>query len=416
MLVVGAAALLFIGRDQWFVYDDWAILHETVAWTANHQGHWNLAATTLFQALRATVGFHSYLPYLALAVIAHLAVAHLLWRVMRRAGVTEAIAAALTGVVIVLGSAAENLLWAFQVGFMGAIALGLAVLLLVDRPVLGPPRAIAAGALAVFSLTFSGTALGFLAAAAILGWIRRGWWRSALLLAPAGAVYLIWQLLYGGSPASLAPHGLGYLTNVPLFFLGMFGAGYGLFTGILFVGPVLAALLAIWVVRRRRQWTGPRAIAFAALLASAVFALLTALTRSGGELSAAGSQRYVYLVVVAAMPAFALALDEVRMRRPAWNVVVALVIAAVALVNAGLLVVRAGEQATLEQAVQREVSAAASRVAEPISDLAQPVLVGAPDITMHDLRIAVRDGLLSPVPFDADDLAAVDASLKLSGR
>lgn len=183
-LLLGAIALLVIGRDQWFAYDDWALLHPSVNWWASHQGHWTTAPTLLFQLLRVTVGLHSYLPYLGLAVIAHLAVVHLIWRLSLRAGATPWLATGFAAVTVLLGCAAENLFWAFQVGFMGAVAVALVVVLLVDRAELTLPWAVAAGAIAVLALPFSGTALPVLAAAAILSWIRRGLLRSVAIFAP----------------------------------------------------------------------------------------------------------------------------------------------------------------------------------------------------------------------------------------
>ena len=161
----------------------------------SHQGHWTTAPTLLFQLLRVTVGLHSYLPYLALAVVAHLAVVHLIWRLSMRAGANPWLATGFAAVTVLLGCAAEDLFWAFQVGFIGAVAVALVVVLLVDRAELTLPWAVPAGAIAVLALPFSGTALPVLAAAAILSWIRRGLLRSVAIFARAGAVYLVWYVL-----------------------------------------------------------------------------------------------------------------------------------------------------------------------------------------------------------------------------
>lgn len=415
-LAAGFLALLVIGRDQWFVYDDWAVLHpgmDAIVWFGGHQGHWTTATTALFQLLRATAGLHSYLPFLAFALAGHLVVVHLLWRVMTRAGVRPWLATGLAAALILFGSAAENLLWAFQFGFVGAVACGLGIVLLVDRPRLGPGGVAAVIALSVIALTFSGTSLPLIAAALVLSWIRRGWWRSLLMFAPAGVIYLTWYLLFSdGTPSSLAPHGIGLVTQAPVFFLTMFGAGYGQFVGIVVLGPLIAIGLAFWLVRRFRRWTGPEAAAYALLAGSAVFALLTAASRSGGELSAAGSQRYVYLIVALALPTMGLALSWIASRGRAALISVAVAVALVGGFNAVLLVVRAEEQAVIEQRVQREVSAAITFVDdESIPDTAVPVIDGAADATMRDIRAGVRDGSFSPVEFSDADLAAVARAL-----
>lgn len=346
-LLVGFGVLVTLGRDQWFSFDDWAILHpgmDAAAWFAGHQGHWNTAATLVFQVMRATVGLHSYLPYLIVAFLAHLAVVHLIWRVMMRAGVRPWLATGLAATVILFGAAAENLLWAFQLGFVGAIAIGLVVLLVVDRERLGPGWATLVVVLSIASLTFSGTALPMIAAAFVLSCIRRGWRLSLLLFAPAGVVYLAWYLLFsGGTPESLAPQGIEIVTNAPAFFAAMFAAGYGQFVGVLVLGPLVAIALAVWLVKRFRHWRGPEAVAYALLLGSAVFAVLTAASRSGGELTAAGAQRYVYVIVALALPTMGLALGWVAARGRAAVAIVIVTITIVGTVNILLLVVRAGE-------------------------------------------------------------------------
>lgn len=417
-LVAGAAILLVIGRDQWFAYDDWAILHPGMPasdYLVAHQGHWNTAATAAFQALEAAVGLHSYLPYLALAIVAHLCVVHLCWRLMNRAGVKPWLATGLAAAIVLLGAAAENLMWAFQFGFMGAIALGLLVVLLADRPVLRPAGAALMIGASILALTFSGTSLPLLAAAFVVSVPRRGWWRSIVLLLPAFLVYATWYLVFAfGAPSPLAPSGIGLLTQAPVFFAAMFAAGYGQFAGFVPLGIPIALAVAIWTLRRFRAWTGRAAPAFALLLGSVVFALLTTISRSGGELTAAGAQRYVYVMVVLAVPVIGLALTEALARGRAFRAAVIAVVVAVGVVNGILLVSRAGEQAVAEQRVQREVSAALDLIdGNPGLDGLRPVTDIAPDLVVRDLREARARGWLTPVPYTAEDEAAVRSALGL---
>ncbi len=416
-LVLGAIALMVLGRDQWFSYDDWAFLHPTVDWWAGHEGHWSTWPILFFQVLRVTVGFHSYLPYLALAVLAHLAVVHLTWRIGLRAGATPWLATGLAAVTLLLGCAAENLFWAFQVGFMGAIAVALVVVLLVDRATLGLGGAIAAGAIAVAALPFSGTALPVLAGAAVLSWVRRGFLRTLAIFAPAGVVYLVWFLAIGRTESTgLGVQGIGFLTRAPLFFAVMFGAGYGQFVGILVLGPVVALLLIIWLVLARRRLTGPEAIAYALLLADAVFAVLTAVSRGGGALTAAGAQRYVYAIVMLTIPTIAIALSRLARVRGWWRIVIGVALLGVAGVNIALSAIRADDQAVVEQRTEREYSATVALLADApgiVSPDARPILAVAPDLTVADVESAVDEHLVSPVPYGAKDTAAVRRSLGL---
>ena len=97
-LAVALVLILVIGRDQWFFGDDWAILAHRLDGNAMlpHVGHWNLGPALVFPALRNWLGLESYLPFLALAVAAHLTVAHLSWRVMGRVGVVPWLATLLS--------------------------------------------------------------------------------------------------------------------------------------------------------------------------------------------------------------------------------------------------------------------------------------------------------------------------------
>ena len=414
-LLLGGVALLVIGRDQWFSYDDWALLHPTLDWWASHQGHWTTFPTLLFQLLRSIVGLHSYLPYLALAVVAHLAVVHLTWRTSLRAGAAPWLATAFAAVTLLLGCAAENLFWAFQVGFMGAVALALVVVLLVDRAGWSTRRAVLAAVVALLALPFSGTALPVLAGAAILCWIRRGFLRTLAVFAPAGVAYLIWYLLETrGDSSGLAVHGIGFLTQAPVFFATMFAAGYGQFVGVLVLGPVVALALLVWLWIARRRLTGREAVAYTLLLSSALFAVLTAVSRGGGELTAAGAQRYVYLIVMLAVPTMAVALTRLAAIRGAWRIAIATALVLVAGVNIVLAVIRADAQAVTEQRVDREFSATVFLLrAEPYAGAptAMPIPAVAPDLTVADVEADIRDGLVTPVPFGPADTAAVKSAL-----
>ena len=52
---------------------------------------------------------------------------------MRRAGVGPWIATAAASVFVLFGPGAEDIIWAFQMGFTGSVAFGLAALILVDH-------------------------------------------------------------------------------------------------------------------------------------------------------------------------------------------------------------------------------------------------------------------------------------------
>lgn len=78
-------------------------------------------------------GLREYWPYQLIVISLHLTVAVLLRVVMRRAGVGPWLATICAGVFVLFGPGEDNILWAFQIGFAGALVLGIVQLLLADH-------------------------------------------------------------------------------------------------------------------------------------------------------------------------------------------------------------------------------------------------------------------------------------------
>ena len=88
----------------------------------------------VYRLLEAAFGIRSYWPYIGLAILLHLVVVHLVWRA-DAAGPDHAVGGHRRNVLplLVLGAGSQNLLWAFQIGFLGSVALGLGTMLLVNH-------------------------------------------------------------------------------------------------------------------------------------------------------------------------------------------------------------------------------------------------------------------------------------------
>ena len=130
-LVVGAVILIGVNRNQWFFGDEWDFLggyRTTWSWPDQllipHNEHWGASPLLVFRGIELLVGLRTYWPYALAAIVVHLVIVHLLWRIIIQGGLTPW--AATIGVLpaIALGAGAENLLWGFQVGFLGSLALG----------------------------------------------------------------------------------------------------------------------------------------------------------------------------------------------------------------------------------------------------------------------------------------------------
>jgi MFS family permease len=320
----------------------------------------------LFRATRSAVGLDTYVPYVALVIGAHLALVHLLWRIALRAA-NAWIATLLAGVFSVLGAGAENIFWAFQVGFVGGVLLAVAAAYLIDVRELSTGRAIAAGTLGVIAVATAGTALPVMVAAVVLAWSRHGWRVTVAVFGPATVIYLTWYVSQRDQITNEhAPYGWTKLRLIPQYIGSSLvdNLGRTLFApGI--AGALIVALLAFVVARADDLW---RRDPLALLLAGSavLFAATTAMTRAGLGIEWASSGRYTYTVIALLLPLSAIALTRVVAFGTGGTVAVVAFIALVGSYNLGQLLDQANFQAAQEQGSNRLASATlAAWLAEP---------------------------------------------------
>src|ERR1700683_4487848 len=156
-LAAAFVVLLHVDRRMWFRVDDFEFLAKrglhgaTLSIWYPHDEHWSTIPILAYRALFTMFGIRTAKPYLVLLFVAHLTLTHLLWRAMRAWGVQPAVATALAAVFALLGAGGTDILWAFQIGYVGSLLLGWAFILLVNhdkgfgwRDVIGSLVAIAA--------------------------------------------------------------------------------------------------------------------------------------------------------------------------------------------------------------------------------------------------------------------------------
>ena len=102
-------------------------------------------------------------------------------------GVDLPLATALSVVFVLLGAGYENLLWAFQIGFIGSVAFGLGVLLLVNHDGRWGWRDVAGWFLSLAGLMFSGISVTMVTVAGLTVLMRRGVRQAALTVAVPGS-------------------------------------------------------------------------------------------------------------------------------------------------------------------------------------------------------------------------------------
>jgi hypothetical protein len=306
VLLASFAVLDHLGRGRTFFYDEWDFVQHRSSGVVDpllepHNGHLSIVPVAVFRLLFETVGLEHYRPYRWVGLSVHVLVVVLLFLlVRRRAG--AGVAGAMALVVLWLGPAWQDILWPFQIGFMGSVAAGLGAHLLLDHE--RRRSDVGAACCLAISLGCSSIGIPFVVGAAVrLAWERRSWFRLWVVGAPS-ALYALWYLAYGESQAepgnvdvlgsyvaTSAAGAVGALADLTLDW-GRMAAG-----ALLGVGAVI-------IMRRRRC----PAFAAAMVATALSFWVLTGLSRA--HLGEPNASRYLYLGAIIVLIAAAGLLPE----------------------------------------------------------------------------------------------------------
>jgi hypothetical protein len=289
------------GFGTTFYYDEWNFLMNRRDWTIGtflepHNEHLSLVPIAVYKLLFVTVGIDDYAPYRVAVLLIHLLCVALLFLLVRRR-VGDVLGAIVVLPVLFLGTAWQDLLWPFQIGYLASVAAGLGMLLALERRTVGGDIAacvLIALALASSSIGIPVAVLAFVELVARRDPLKRLW-----LVAVPVTLYLLWSLAYGNPRAAPgAEHGLwpllrqnipdtpGYIASAAA---GAFGAltGWGIDWGRPLV--ILVAIgITIWLSSSRSL--SPRALAV--LAAAATYWGLSGLFRA--QLNVPAESRYLY--------------------------------------------------------------------------------------------------------------------------
>jgi len=321
-LVAGALGILvWLGRDMTFYHDEFAFLLlrdlSINGLFAPHNEHLSATLVLLYRVLDGTVGMSTYWPYLGVTFALHVVVSAIVYAVVRReAGSGWALGA--MAVTLMLGSGGDDILWAFQSGTIGAVAAGMAAV------VVAPRRPGLAALLLTIAMATSGASLAFFVATAFHLLLTRP--RALVWLAIPLGLYGLWYLLFAAGSVSA---GLGGVADYMLTGLEASAAG-ALGTTSLVVGAIALLALAFGLGRAGRVPT----VVLSLLVSGVTFFFIAGLVRAGLGAEQATAPRYVYVVAPSLIVAGAVLLA--RVPRPAGTVIGAAVFA-VALIGNTLL-------------------------------------------------------------------------------
>lgn len=283
--------LFLAGRGTTFFFDEWEFLitrnhgfGDEVFRT--HVGHPSLVPVAIYRALFALAGLERYSPYRMTLIGLHILVCTMLFVYARRR-VHAIVALSMATMLLFFGSAWNDLIWAFQIGYLGSLAGVLGALLFLDRR----DRWGDLGASVCLLAAVMSSGLGLPGVVAVMvhvvlspGRLRRSW-----IVVPAIVAYAIVVLAFSDEPSQLKLANLGV---VPAFLASAstsvlragFGGGIVVASVVVVTGIALVARRALLDAEARPQLATLAALPLA-------FWGVTAIAR-GTE--SPGASRYLY--------------------------------------------------------------------------------------------------------------------------
>jgi hypothetical protein len=421
---VGAGVLLvYVGRALWFFGDEWDfILHRDAASLVDlmrpHNEHWSAIPILVYRATFSIFSLESYLPYLGVLAALHVTIAALVYVLLVGEGAPWGFGIVAGVGVVLFGPGAENLVWAFQIGFVGSLAafLGAVVCLRYGSSLWSD---VAAAALLVLSVMSSGLGVAAVGAALVALLIERSWRRALRVTAVPIAVGIVWFLVY--SDEIVGAHDGGRIDAIlllPSYVAEGFTAalqgllGYGGAFGPL-VAVLVVGMLSVWILGRASV---PSVVVIAPLTMALFVLVLAGLGRSAAFGPAqAAAPRYVHVVGVLLLVGLGAAFFSSKsfQRLEGRTLTAILIVAAcvVVLSNVGSLRTFAWNRTSLtdptkSSAIPMIVVVDQSGVGDSL-DAVQPVPLN-PDIDVRSVRAALDSGRLRLASADVAELTDAD--------
>lgn len=424
-LVVAGAFILYVDRGGWFFQDELEFFarmqpgHSLALLTPHAQNQWSTIPLLLVLALYKLVGLRSILPYNLLLVLVHLAVAHLLWRWMRRIGADTWAATALAAVFLVAGGGAEDFATWFQVTFTLSVAFGLLGAFVVDHDAPSVRRDLIFWPIAIAGLMCSDVGVFMVVLGGLVALLRRGPVAAARVVSVPAAVFLAWIVLFAHGAPSTTPATPGQLLLIPQYAWTGITAAINDTTGWSDTGGALVLVLGVWLYSIRRLAVGPQAFAFAGALLVPLFFASIGVGRVASGVQEAGATRYGYVCIALLLPAVALAVTRVCRLSAVFGRSLLVAVSGAWVVNGvasllGLLTFLMPLGTAVENAALGDAQLLTSGAPLAVGEGANAT-PWAPNLTVGMLRSMIHDGALpTDVPVTSSDLLVASEYLQVS--
>lgn len=323
--MLASAALIFHYRSGLnFMLDDWSFVIGRENGNAGdfldpHNEHISVIPIAIFKVFLAIFGMGSPWPMHVFSVALFMLLVGVLFFYLKPLS-GEPLALLGCAVILFLGSAWEDLLWIFQLGFSISLASGLGALMMLRRQDRTGDRL--ACLLLVVCILATSLGIPFMAGAAVDLLLRREGFRKFLsrvwIVAVPAAIYAIWWLGWGHTAPSAVS--VDNAVGAPEYVFEAFRLNVGVLTGAFDIngdtGLTIMRLLAVvliaftggWLYRKRRL---PKPLLVAAAVALAFWGLAALNQIPGRGFSAS---RYMLPGAVFVLMMLAGALDGYRVR------------------------------------------------------------------------------------------------------
>jgi hypothetical protein len=417
LMLLAALLLLYMGRGLSFFYDDWDFVTHDYGGGIHsllvaHVGNPVIFPVVVYKVLFHLVGLNHYAVFRMVVIVLHLACGGLVFVLAARriSRVNALLAAAL---ILFLGAAWEDLLWAFQVTYMLSITGGLAAWVLLERE----DRASDVAAMMCLIVAAGSSNLGvaiMLGTAVELAWGRR--WRSGWIVVVPAVLYGLWYLHYGENQLTASG-----LINAPGYAEDLAAAAFGGLVGRGLEWGRPLALLGVLLVSVELVRARTVSARLAGLIATGIgLWTVTALARS--TISPPESSRYVYLGAVV------IVLTGVELLRgvavaPRATALATVLVAACALtgltaLHAGALGLRSTSKVVTAELGALQIAGAYAPPSEQPDPQRAPQIMAGP--YLHTVRAIGSSPADTPAEIIASEPAIRDAAdallIKLEGQ
>ena len=342
---------LLASRAQWFYQDEFNFLMNPAESVDDllrpSNEHLMITTRILYRINWELFGLTRYEPYQIWSILAHVALAAMIYLVLRRVGVDPWLATALGVLFLAFGKGHSNITWAFQVGFAGSVTAGYAQLLLADHDGTNRWRDVLALFAGFAAVTGSAPGQVMVGVVALAIFLRRGWRAAAVQTIPLIAIYLVWSTLYPSTSRSSPLGEIPGFVGRAFIHLGDRAALHPLLAGLV-VSMAVVGLVLIAQQRTPSQLLRDHALPLSLMVGGLVFIVATAYGRAAMPADFASLDRYSHVLLAMTLPLVGVGLQGLVTRRRQLLVPLIVVLLSAVPANLRAIEVKENRYATAE--------------------------------------------------------------------